>query len=107
MKFIKLQKARDKQHKYVAKVLDDNNRMHSIPFGAYGMSDYTLHRDSERRSRYINRHKKRENWGLSGRLSAGFFSYHLLWGPSTSLTKNIELMKKKFYTKKVTHKSTR
>ena len=106
MKFIKLQKARDKQHKYVAKVLDNNNRMHSVAFGAYGMSDYTLHKDPERRLRYIKRHKRREKWGKSGRLSAGFYSYHLLWGPTTSLKKNTELMLKRYY-KKASHKSTR
>ncbi len=28
----------------------------TISFGAKGMSDYTIHKDSKRKERYINRH---------------------------------------------------
>ena len=40
-------------------VIDDKK---TIPFGAKGMSDYTIHKDDERKERYINRHKKAEDW---------------------------------------------
>ena len=36
-----------------------------IKFGAYGMSDYTLHKDEERKQRYMHRHKKMSlNFGM-------------------------------------------
>jgi hypothetical protein len=34
-----------------------------LNFGAAGMSDFTIHKDEQRRQRYINRHKNsNENW---------------------------------------------
>ena len=66
----------------------------TVHFGAAGMSDYTIHKDKERKQRYIDRHRKNENW--NDYKSAGALSYHILWGPTTSLKKNIELYKKKF-----------
>ena len=57
----------------------------TIHFGAKGMSDYTLHKDAERRKRYVARHKARENWSKSGMKSAGFWSLWILWNkPSLS-----------------------
>ena len=47
------------QNKKYDAVIDDKK---TIPFGARGMSDYTIHRDDERKERYINRHKKNEDW---------------------------------------------
>ena len=35
------------------------NGTKTIPFGAKGMSDYTIHKDEERKQRYINRHRKK------------------------------------------------
>jgi flagellar biosynthesis GTPase FlhF len=51
----------------------------TIHFGASGMSDYTKHKDPERKNRYVTRHKKRENWGKSGIKTPGFWSRWLLW----------------------------
>jgi hypothetical protein len=51
----------------------------TIHFGAFGMSDYTIHKDAERMKRYENRHKSRENWKKSGIKTAGFWSKWLLW----------------------------
>jgi len=55
----------------------------TISFGANGYSDYTIHKDPERKNRYINRHKDKENWGLSGIETAGFYAKHLLWNKTT------------------------
>ena len=70
-----------------------NNK--TIHFGAKGYSDYTKHKDSERKKRYINRHKKRENWTKSGIKTAGFWSRWLLWGEPT-LRKSIKKIEDKF-----------
>ena len=56
----------------------------TISFGAKGMSDFTIHKDEERKGRYILRHKKNEDW--EDPLTAGFYAYHVLW--------NIKLFKK-------------
>jgi len=40
-------------------VIDGNK---TVSFGASGYSDYTQHKDPERKQRYLNRHKKKENW---------------------------------------------
>jgi len=55
------------------------------PFGAVGYSDYTLHKDPEHKSRYIERPKHNEDWGRSGIDAAGFYSRWVLWNkPSIS-----------------------
>ncbi len=51
-------------------------------FGAAGYSDFTIHKDEERKLRYINRHNN-ENWTKSGINSAGFWSRWLLWNLPT------------------------
>ena len=70
-----------------------NNK--TVHFGAKGYSDYTKHKDINRKQRYINRHKKRENWTKSGINTAGFWSRWLLWGEPT-LQKSIKKIEDKF-----------
>ena len=65
-----------------------------ISFGAEGYSDYTIHKDPERKERYITRHAKREDWNKSGLKTAGYWSKHLLWNKDT-LTKSINDISKK------------
>lgn len=63
-------------------------------FGASGMEDYTLSHDTERRRLYRLRHEKDLATGDPTR--AGFLSYHILWGDSTSMAVNVREYKKKF-----------
>ena len=65
-----------------------------ISFGAATYSDYTIHKDPERKERYIARHIKREDWNKSGVKTAGYWSKHLLWNKDT-LTKSIDDISKK------------
>jgi hypothetical protein len=88
MKF-EVEKANDGKHKFVG-VFDDKR----IPFGAYGMSDYTQHKDKLRRERYLLRHRARENW--NDPMTAGSLSRHILWGDSTSLAQNVRSFKRRF-----------
>ena len=53
----------------------------TVSFGAKGMSDMTIHKDEERKKRYINRHKKNENW--TDPKTAGFYAKHILWNKTT------------------------
>ena len=47
------------------------------------MSDFTLHKDPERKARYIARHKSNEDWAKSGIKIAGFYAKHVLWNKPT------------------------
>lgn len=67
----------------------------TIHFGARGMSDYTKHKDSSRKQRYITRHKKRESWSRSGVKSAGFWAKNLLWN-KPSLSGSISSIERRF-----------
>ena len=67
----------------------------TIHFGAKGYSDYTIHKDPNRKKRYINRHFKRENWNLSGINTAGFWSRWLLWN-KPSIESSIKDIKSRF-----------
>ena len=90
-----LEPAADKKHKWVG-IFTDPITKHErrIPFGAYGMSDYTQHKDKLRRERYFLRHRTRENW--NDPMSAGALSRWLLWGESTNLTTNVRSFKNRF-----------
>jgi len=79
--------------KYMVRI--DNKTVH---FGADGYSDYTIHKDPERKERYITRHKNRENWSKSGIKTAGFWSRWLLWGEPT-LTSSIKEIERRFNVK--------
>ena len=80
--------------KYMAVFTKDNGRKKTTHFGSAGMSDYTIHKDKERRKRYRDRHRKDLKTGDYTR--AGYLSWYLLWGPSTSLRTNISSYKKRF-----------
>ena len=77
-KGIKPSKRTDK--KYTATFIV-NNRIKRVHFGANGMSDYTRHKDTARKQRYIKRHQKRENW--NDPTTAGALSRWILWNKPT------------------------
>ena len=58
-----------KSDKKLKAVIDGKKTVH---FGAAGMSDYTKHKDPERKERYIERHKKNEDWGKAGLIQPDF-----------------------------------
>ena len=66
----------DKPNKKYYIITNDNKKVY---FGATGYSDFTIHKDETRKQRYINRHKKNENWTKSGINTAGFWSRWILW----------------------------
>ena len=65
----------------------------TISFGSAGMSDYTIHKDPERKQRYLKRHKKNEN--PNDHNTASFYATNLLWNMPT-LTGSIKDTNKKF-----------
>lgn len=66
--------------KYMVKLLK-NNKQKTIHFGSEGMSDFTIHKDEDRKQRYINRHQKNENW--NNPFTAGALSRWILWNKPT------------------------
>ena len=58
------------------------------------MDDYTITHDKAQRDRYRTRHKKDLRTGNPEK--AGFLSYYILWGDSTSLAANIKAYEKRF-----------
>lgn len=57
-------------------ITPEGKRVH---FGASGMSDYTIHKDKDRKNRYIARHKGMGNQNWEDPDTAGFWSRWLLW----------------------------
>jgi len=51
----------------------------TVHFGDKKYMDFTQHKDPARQKRYIQRHKKTENWTASGIDTPGFWSRWLLW----------------------------
>jgi len=68
-------------------------RTKTVHFGAAGMSDFTKHKDPERKQRYINRHKTGENW--KDPTTPGSLSRWVLWNKPT-LSASIADYKKRF-----------
>ena len=56
-------KSKRKNKKYD---LLDSDKKYIISFGASLYSDYTIHKDSDRKTNYLSRHKTNENWGVTG-----------------------------------------
>lgn len=91
-----IKKSNKKDKKLMATFIK-NNREKTIHFGAKGMSDYTKHKDKERKKSYLSRHKKRENW--NDPMTAGALSRWILWN-KPSLKSSINDYKKRFSLKK-------
>ena len=70
----------------------------TIHFGAKGMSDYTKHKDSARKQRYVDRHAHRESWSKAGLKTAGFWSRWILWN-KPSLQASIANVEQRFHIK--------
>jgi len=80
--FRSLEPSKQKGKKWCV-TLTVNGRKRVIHFGAAGMDDFTLTKDTEQRKRYIDRHEAREDWTASGITTPGFWSKHLLWNKPT------------------------
>jgi len=88
MVYVQLKQSTNQQKKYMAIFYDEKrNKIKTTHFGSAGMSDYTKHKDEERKARYIARHSANENW--NDYMSSGSLSRWLLWHkPSLSVSYN-------------------
>ena len=76
LKLVKITKSPKKDKKYRA-IFIRNGREKSVDFGASGYQHYSMHKDPERKQRYIDRHRSRENW--RDPTTAGALSRYILW----------------------------
>ena len=85
----------DKPDKKYYIITKDNKRVY---FGAAGYSDFTQHKDEERKQRYIKRHEKNESkfWNKSG-IAPSFWSRFLLWH-KPSIKESYQDNKRKYLT---------
>lgn len=93
MKLLKIGKS-DKPDKKLMATFETNGRTKTTHFGSKGMDDYTLTKDKEQRDRYRQRHKK--DLETKDPTRAGYLSWYILWGDSTSRQENIKTFKNKF-----------
>ena len=89
-----VKKSNKPEKKLMAIFTKDNGRTKTTHFGQSGADDYTITKDKEQRKRYRDRHKKDLSTGDYTR--AGYLSYYILWGDSTSRKENIAAYKKRF-----------
>jgi len=94
MKLLKISKSDKPEKKYVAVFEKEDGKTKKTYFGSAGADDYLKTKNLEQRSRYRKRHQK--DLSTNDPTRAGFLSYYILWGDSTSLNENIKDYKKKF-----------
>ena len=91
---VEIKPSTQKDKKFMAIFYDDDGKKKKTThFGAKGMSDFTIHKDKERKERYLDRHRKRENWNSF--MTAGSLSRWILWNKPT-LKASISDYKKRF-----------
>lgn len=87
---VKLRKSDRREKKFMVTFVPPTGRSKTIYFGDSSASDYTKHKDKERKERYLQRHKEREDWGASGVKTPGWWSRWLLWSePSMTAAKDV------------------
>jgi hypothetical protein len=81
--------------KYAVDLIEDGK---TVYFGHNEYEDFTLHKDPDRMSNYINRHQKREDWDMTGIATPGFWSRWLLWN-KPSFVDSLKDIEKRFNVK--------
>jgi len=91
---VEIKKSTNPKKKYMAIFFNcDGKKEKTTHFGSAGMSDFTIHKDKKRKQRYLDRHRKRENWNAYK--TAGSLSRWVLWN-KPSLKTSIADYKKRF-----------
>ena len=80
IKVIGFKKLKSDKKKYEI-TFEKNGKKYKRKFGSAGMSDFTIHKDKERRERYISRHKK--DLRTKDPMKPGYLSMYILWNKPT------------------------
>ena len=93
--FVEIKKSNNPRKKLMAIFYDENKKkIKTVHFGQSGADDYTITNDEKQKELYRKRHAK--DLKTNDPTRAGYLSYYILWGDSTSLKKNISSYKKRF-----------
>ena len=71
----------NKNKKYDALIHKSDGKTKTVSFGAKGYSDFTIHKDEQRKQRYLDRHRKNESWDDYTKPS--FYATRILWNKPT------------------------
>lgn len=67
--------------KFMVTFYKDGDRVKTVHFGADGYSDFTKHKDADRKKRYLARHRVNQNW--EDYMTPGALSRWILWNKPT------------------------
>lgn len=88
--FVKFSPSTNPKKKLMAQFFDkEGKKKKTTHFGSKPNKDFTIYSKESKeiakteRNKYIARHKVRENWGQSGRTTAGALSRYVLWEKPT------------------------
>tara|TARA_R110000772_G_scaffold237382_1_gene349292 strand:- start:215 stop:508 length:294 start_codon:yes stop_codon:yes gene_type:complete len=94
---MKIEKGKSKNKKWKATfshlVDGKSKKIKTVQFGSKGMDDFTITKDKDQKQRYLDRHRKREDW--NDYMSAGALSRWILWNKPT-LEASVKDYKKRF-----------
>ncbi len=87
----------DKQDKKYYIITKDNKRVY---FGQANASDFTQHKNKDRKNRYIKRHEKNESkFGNKSGINTPSFGLYTCYGINQALNKVMRILKNGFYNK--------
>ena len=90
MKLYQLYKSTNSKKKFDIYVINPStNRINKVSFGSSAHSDYTQHKDPERKRRYLIRHKNDSNDDIT---KPGFWERRILWNKPISPKDNLKLL---------------
>ena len=92
MVYVELKKATTKGKKYTMIFYDDEKKKIKTTHFGSDMSNYTIHKDDERKQRYLARHRANEQW--NDYMSAGSLAKHILWSKPTITASYNDYLKK-------------
>lgn len=78
---VEIKKSTSLGKKWTAIFYDKGKKVKTTHFGSKGMDDFTITKNKDQKERYLNRHKKRENW--DSYMTAGSLSRWILWNKET------------------------
>lgn len=94
IKIVVSKKYESDNKKYDA-IVDDGKNIKVVSFGDNRFEDFTIHKDEERKQRYISRRANQEKKYYNDPYAPAFYAMHLLWNKPT-IQKSIDDINKRF-----------
>jgi len=93
VKLIKISPSTQKDKRYTAHFMLDNDKIKRVHFGSANHENYIIHKNEKRKNAYRKRHAK--DLETNDPTRAGYLSYYILWNKPT-LHESIQDYKQKF-----------